>query len=140
MHKVKLVKAEDLFPYVKELLKQEVRVRITVTGMSMYPFLRGNKDSVELVQTCFKDIKLGDIVLIRRDNGDYILHRVIKKDSSSFYIMGDAQKWMEGPLFPEQLQAKVSAIWRGAFRIEGSNFLLKLSTGIWCRLKQAKRA
>jgi hypothetical protein len=139
MHKIKLIKANDLFPHVKELLKQEVRVRITVTGMSMYPFLRGNKDSVELKKTNFTDIKKGDIVLICRECGDYILHRVVKKDSSCFFIMGDAQQWIEGPLYPEQLQAKVAAIWRGNTRIDGSNIMLKLLTEAWDGLLPFRR-
>ena len=72
--------------------------------MSMYPFLREDKDKVELAMTSFSCIKKGDVVLIKRESGEYVLHRVLKKSMDHFYIVGDAQQWIEGPLLPEQLK------------------------------------
>lgn len=131
MHDVKQVKAADLFKLVDELLEMENRAWITVTGMSMYPFLRENRDSVELSKTSFENIKRGDIVLIKRDCGAYVLHRVLKKEKNCFYIIGDAQQWVEGPLRPEQLHAAVTRIKRKQRIIDCSNTLLQIAAGIW---------
>ena len=94
MCEIKFVKSVDMFPVVKEILNKSISVSITVTGMSMYPFLRENIDSVELSDASFMSICRGDIVLILRKNGDYVLHRVLRKEKNNFYIIGDAQQWI----------------------------------------------
>ena len=127
----KRVKAVEMFSIVSELLQQDRKVWITVTGMSMYPFLREDKDSVELSYSNFNLIQRGDIVLIRRRCGDYVLHRVLVKESKVFYIVGDAQQWIEGPLEAEQLIASVVAVRRGSHTIDCKNLIWKLLTGMW---------
>jgi hypothetical protein len=81
---LKLIKAAELFSLAGDILEQDGRVWITVTGMSMYPFLRGDRDSVELSKAEFPNIKKGDIVLIRRLNHVYVLHRVLRIQENSF--------------------------------------------------------
>lgn len=134
MNEVKLVKSVEMFPVIKEILKKGINVSITVTGMSMYPFLRENTDSVELANVCFTSIRRGDIVLIIRETGEYILHRVIKKEKGGFYIVGDAQQWIEGPLRPEQFIAVATAVCRGKRHIKCSSFWWKLLSGAWLRI------
>jgi signal peptidase I len=133
------IKSNKLFPVIRDLLKNGMRTRITVTGMSMYPFLREYIDSVELSNSNFKSIHYGDIVLIERKSGEYVLHRVVRKEEYCFYIVGDAQHWVEGPLSPDQLIAVVTAIWRKNKKIECSNFWWKLPSLIWLRLLLFRR-
>lgn len=131
MCEVKRIKAVDMFIIINEILQQGGKAWITVTGMSMYPFLRENKDSVELASGSFETIKRGDIVLIRRMSGEYILHRVLYKNADSFYIIGDAQQWIEGPLKAYQLVAAVAAIKRGDFPINCNNLIWRILTALW---------
>lgn len=112
MSEVKSIKEKCLMPEVKKLLDAGIRVRITVTGMSMYPFLRGGKDKVELINTVYEEVKQGDILLVIRENGQYVLHRMLVKGKRRFYLNGDAQQWWEGPLYPNQIIARVRTIWR----------------------------
>lgn len=113
MRHVKSIKSAELFPAVIELLQNDQKVRISVTGDSMMPFLREDTDSVELSGASYDKLRFGQIPLIRRDSGQYILHRLIRKSGGSFYIAGDAQFWIEGPLRPDQLVAIVTRVWRG---------------------------
>jgi len=131
MRKVKSVKSADLFPVVSELLQNNQKVRITVTGNSMMPFLRENRDSVELSAAGINDLRFGQIALIRRNDGIYILHRVILKVKGSFYLAGDAQCRVEGPLMPDQLIAVVTNIWRKDKQISASNILWKILSFLW---------
>jgi Peptidase S24-like. len=127
----KIVKAAELFGLTDEILAQGGRVWVTVTGNSMYPFLKEVRDSVELSKASFENIKKGDIVLIRRISGAYVLHRVLKKEDNCFYIIGDAQQWIEGPLKPEQLHAIVTRIKRKGQVFANNYPLLKLCVSIW---------
>lgn len=129
------VKSNEIFPVIAELLDSGQTARITVTGNSMNPFLKAGRDSVELSKTNFREIRRGDIVLIRRTNGIYVLHRVYKKADNSFFIVGDAQQWIEGPLYPEQLVAKISSVRRNNKEIPCTNVTWVFLSRVWLRLR-----
>lgn len=131
MYKLRQIKAEDMFHVVRELTKYGRSARITVTGMSMYPFLREGIDSVELSHADFAGITIGSIVLILRKSGQYVLHRVVRKKNDCFYITGDAQRQIEGPLLPEQLMAVVTAVWRRGRRILCTDAAWKAFSAMW---------
>ena len=57
-------------------LEKGGRATLTVTGVSMYPMLRNCVDKVVLIPITGRQ-KKGDIIFYRRDNGQYILHRII---------------------------------------------------------------
>lgn len=127
-----------MFPMINEILSRGTGVRITVTGRSMYPFLREIIDGVELLPGDFNSICKGDIVIILRDNGEYVMHRVLKKDGNFFYMVGDAQLWVEGPVRADQIRAVVSAIWKGNKKIASTNPVWRLSSIIWLYLPLRK--
>lgn len=92
--------------------QEDFNAECVVTGMSMYPFLRENIDSVELSKANISNIRRGDIVMILRDSNVYVMHRVIKVEESCFYMVGDAQEDIEGPLRYDQVFVKVTSVWR----------------------------
>ena len=131
MEKVIEGKSDYIFSYMDRLFDQGKTAWVVVTGMSMYPFLRENLDMVELTTAGFSSIKKGDIVLIQRLNGEFVLHRVIKKNPSNLYIIGDAQQWLEGPILENQLKAIVINIRKGNKIISCNNRLLKALVCLW---------
>lgn len=131
MSEIKQVSAVVLMPLISKLLDNDKRVRITVTGNSMYPFLRENKDSVELVPCALADITAGDIILIQRDDRVYVLHRVILKKKEQVYLNGDAQRSIEGPIRKDQILAKVDTVWRGGRAISVNNMVWKSLAFLW---------
>lgn len=131
MQKLKRVKSELIFPVIKELMDKGQSARITVTGMSMYPFLRENIDSVELSKANISDIHRGDIVMILRDTNEYVMHRVIKLEKKCFYMVGDAQQTIEGPLRYDQIFAKVTSVWRKDKKIDSSNVWWRFLSNLW---------
>jgi hypothetical protein len=135
MVEIMKIQAASLFPLVSEMIEKGQPTRIIVSGSSMYPFLRDGIDSVELDRADFERLAGGDIVMIQRTNGQYIMHRVCKKEKDHFFMVGDAQQWIEGPLYPEQLVAVATAIWRKERRIVCSNRWWKFLSGVWllCR-------
>lgn len=129
------VKSKTIFPVIVDLLNSGQTARITVTGNSMNPFLKEGRDSVELSKTSFPEIRRGDIVLIQRTNGIYVLHRVYQKRKECFFMVGDAQQWIEGPLYPEQLVAKVASVRRKGREIRCTNIVWILLSWVWLRLR-----
>lgn len=100
---------EKLIP----LLKAGELVSVVVTGSSMAPFLRGQKDTVFLRTPAIQKPKRGDILFFRRTSGEFVLHRLDKiLSNGTFVINGDAQSWFE-IITPEQVLAVVEQISRG---------------------------
>ena len=58
------------------------------TGYSMYPMLRQNIDTVVIKKIKDKP-KENDVVFYLRDNGKYVLHRIIKVKKDGYVIRGD---------------------------------------------------
>jgi signal peptidase len=94
---------------------------------------------VELSHAEFTGIKKLDIVLARRSTGEYVLHRVVKKDEKCFYMLGDAQRYIEGPFYPGQLQAVVKSVRRKKKRISCDSFMWLLLSRIWMICLPARR-
>lgn len=75
------------FSAVADRLAEGKSVIIPVKGYSMDPFIRNGRDSVELVPV--NSFGVGDIVLARLANGDYVLHRVVSIKEEEVLLMGD---------------------------------------------------
>lgn len=131
MHNIKNIKSAELFPAVTDLLEHGHSVKLTVTGNSMMPFLREDIDSIELSIIPFSNLHFLQIPLIKRENGQYILHRLVLKRKNSFYIAGDAHSWVEGPVLPCQLVAVVSGIWRKDSFIDPHSFIWYVASLFW---------
>lgn len=128
---IKPVKMSELTPIIKELLSNNIKVKLTVTGNSMYPFLRHGTDSVLLSSKATEKIKKGTVVLYTRDNGQYVLHRVIKIKKTHFFIAGDAQKNIEGPLSHDKVIAAVTSVFRDSKEIMCKSLIWRFLSMLW---------
>jgi hypothetical protein len=103
-----ILPARELMPLVRAALDRGQRVRMTVSGSSMMPFLR-DSDIVELEPA--SQLRLGDMVLVRAGER-YVLHRLVCIKGASFFLRGDAQLWCEGPFTAENVLGRVTVAWR----------------------------
>ena len=108
--KVKTLSMELLSPIVADALENQCDVKFTVTGNSMYPLLRHGLDSVVL--TSGKNIKKYDIILYKRQNDVYVLHRVVKIKGNVLFLCGDNEQEIEYPVYDSQVIAKVKGFYR----------------------------
>ena len=87
-------------------------VPVPIRGDSMRPFLR-NADFAYLAALP-ETVKKGDMILFRRANGQYVLHRVHKILPEGRYLMlGDSQTMAE-PVSRDQFRALVVHVRAGA--------------------------
>ena len=57
-------------------------------GISMEPMLRQGRDQ-SLIRRVERELRKYDVVLFRRKNGQYVLHRIVGKRNGLFRIRGD---------------------------------------------------
>lgn len=69
------------------LLSAGQKVTLTPTGNSMEPFIHGGADSVTLAAA--DKLQVGDILLVRLQSGQYVLHRLIRFSGDQLTLRGD---------------------------------------------------
>ena len=120
---------EQLMPFIRERLEAEQSVRFSPHGTSMLPLLRQGIDSVVLSPLPPK-LKKFDLPLYQRDNGQYVLHRIVKT-GDTYTCIGDNQFILESELCHDQMIALATAIYRDNRKIPFSSFSYRLYCRVW---------
>lgn len=129
-----MIRADDWIPTIIPFIEEGKTVKIMPQGFSMVPFITGGRDEVNLVQIK-GELKRGDIVVYRRDNAIYVLHRVYKIKNGEYYMLGDAQTEVEGPLRREQMIAKVESYYRKGKLIVCQSRREKVEYTLWFAIR-----
>ena len=108
-----IVDMKELAPLIEEQLASGSDATIFVTGVSMRPLFRDRRDRGVLTACDPAKLKRGDVPFYRRDNGQYVLHRIIGIDKDGFRLSGDGQTVIEYDVRPEQIIAVMSGFYRG---------------------------
>ncbi len=125
----------DICPVITECINRGSEVILTVTGNSMRPYISHRRDCVVLVKTDGLKLKKGQIPLYKREDGHYVLHRIVKVEKDGTYTMlGDAQTELEYGIKPSQIVALSKAFIRKEKRHEVTSAGYWLYTVIWMAL------
>lgn len=79
-------------------------------------------------------LKKGDMVFYQRVDGQYVMHRIYKVKDKEFYMVGDAQTEIEGPLCDKQIFARITKIRRKGKLIQPRDFWWWFFAKVWIRL------
>ena len=100
----------EIYPIIKEKIDNGGTVKLPITGKSMRPLLVWGRDTVEIVKC--DNPKKGDIIFYLRDNGQFVLHRIIGTDENGYILCGDNQWVKEYGIKDHNIIAVVSLIER----------------------------
>ena len=103
-------------------------------GPSMQPLLRAHRDAAVLVALT-RPLKKYDVILYRRHNGRYVLHRIIGVREDGFVLCGDAQWRKEYGVTNEM----VVGVMEGFFRDETYHSCNEIFYRIYSVLRCAAR-
>ena len=125
---------ETLFNEIEKELMQGRKVKFTVTGMSMWPFICHGRDSV-IVEAGVPDLlRVGDIVLLQTPMTNYMLHRITGLKEDSFETTGDGNCFRDGWFPKECVKAKVIRIVRKGKTIDCNSPWWRFVFSIWMML------
>jgi len=127
------VSCRSLMPLLREALCRGSRVRMAVSGSSMRPFLRDG-DRLELVAVASTPPP-GEVVLAEVGEGVYLLHRIAKRRGDRFWLLGDAQVEIQGPLPMSRLIARAVAVERRTQWIRLDSPGWRIAGWLWARLR-----
>ncbi len=136
-HKTRIVDPQELMPQLPALLQETGSIPLVITGGSMVPFLVHGRDTVYLSRVP-ATLKRGDMILYRRDSGDYVLHRIFRAEGRLYTLLGDAQTTPEPGIRQEQVLALVTAVRRKGKLLQRGSFLWGFFARTWLWLRPVR--
>lgn len=119
---------------MEETLKNGGEVAFNPGGNSMRPMLRDRQDKIILIQPPDK-LKKYDIPFYKRQNGQFVLHRVVTVKGDDYVLCGDNQSQREYGVRHDQVIAVVKAFYyRGKYIDCRTNKSYRLYCIIWVAL------
>ena len=129
----------ELEPLIREAFADGKLFQLPVTGTSNRPTLRAGRDQVVLDRVA-GPLKKYDLPLYRRDNGQYVLHRIIAVGRDGIYTCcGDGQWTPETGLRQDQLVAVAVGILRNGRAISVKQPGHWLWVRLWAILRPLRR-
>ncbi len=130
---------KEIYPTIKEKIDNGGTVRLPITGISMRPLLIWGRDTVDIVKC--ENAKKGDIIFYLRDNGMFVLHRIVGQDENGYILCGDNQWYLEHNIQDRHIIAVVKSITRKGKTFEVSkNLPYKIYSNIWMALLPVRKS
>ena len=122
----------DAIEVIEEILAGGGEFRMYPRGKSMLPLIVEGKDSVALKRNFENSANKFDIAFYKRDDGHYVLHRVMKIKNDGTYIMcGDNQTEFEVGIRKDQIIGYVCDVYKGEKKISVRSFWYRIYVFIW---------
>lgn len=132
------VAMSELSELLLDSLSRRQEVTLPITGVSMLPFLHPVRDAAVLTAADPTALQVGDVVLFRRDNGQYVLHRVHAVGKDGYTMLGDAQ-WITESISPLQVLAVATALDVDGRQISAADPAYRRRVARWRRLLPLRR-
>lgn len=136
--KERVVDTREYVSVLKELSDEGKVVSMRIAGSSMSPFLCHNRDYIFFTKPD-RPLRRGDMVFYQRGTGQYVMHRIWKQDSRGFYIVGDAQTVIEGPVREDQIFALIIKVQRKGKILQPGDFWWEFFEHVWIRIVPVRR-
>lgn len=121
------------FAEVTQLIGQGKQVRIPAKGMSMLPLIRHLKDTITLVPLSIATLQVGDLVLARLQNNNYVLHRISHIEGRQVTLRGDGNPYQREHCTLEDLIAEATEVSKGRYTIKKGDCTWWVIQHLWPR-------
>ncbi len=130
---IKQVDTREYVSVLRDIAEEGKVVSMLIAGSSMAPFLCHNRDYIYFTKPD-REPRRGDMVFYQRDSGQYVMHRVYKVKPDGFYMVGDGQTQIEGPLRRNQIFALIIQVKRKGKLICPGDFWWEFFEHVWIRI------
>ena len=110
---------------LEQLLRDGNIIRIKPRGYSMYPLFIPGRDEALIQQVPVSSLRRNDVILY---------HRIAKITPEGFFLVGDNQSELEGPLREDQIRGKLVAFVRKGKETSVTNPFYRLLSSFWLRM------
>lgn len=124
---------------IETLLKSGQTIQLFPQGYSMYPLLVPGRDEVILSPLPKRPLRRGDVALYRRDEGLLVLHRICRCKNDGYYMVGDNQVQIEGPLREDQMIGIMTGFVRKGKLFSTDDLWYRIFSRIWLVMRPVRR-
>ena len=133
------VSLAELEPLIREAFAEGKGFWLPVTGTSNLPTLSGGRDEIILGRVD-GTLKKRELPLYRRENGQYVLHRIVAVRSDGTYTCCGDNQWTREPgIRPDQIIGKVIRITRKGKTFTAENLFYRFWVWLWVLLLPCRR-
>lgn len=126
-----IIPNEVFFSHIMEEINAGNSVRIPSKGNSMLPFIRPEKDIIELSPVNENSIRKGNIVLAKTKENGYVIHRIEKVEPGNITLRGDGNLTARETCNINSIFAEVTGIYRNGKTVTNRNLLWKFVKTFW---------
>lgn len=135
---MKTIDTREYVSVLRELTEEGREVSMLIAGSSMSPFLCHGRDTIYFRKP-EKNPERGDMVFYQRDTGQFVMHRICRVRPEGYYIVGDAQTQIEGPVRRDQIFAVITRVKRKGKWIVPGDFWWEFFRRVWIRIIPLRR-
>ena len=117
----------------EEIIACDGRLIYSNVGDSMWPLIRQGRDLLVIERTEGR-LKRLDIPLYRRDNGQYVLHRIIRVRKDDYVLCGDNRWSREYGITDRHMIGVLTAVIRDGKELPMTRWQFRLYAHLWCDL------
>lgn len=129
----KTINTREYVGLLKQLVEEGETVSMRIVGSSMSPFLIHDRDLITF-KAPERELKKGDMVFFQRESGQYVMHRIYAVKPDGYYMVGDAQAEIEGPISREQIFAVIIKVRRKDKWMEPGDFWWNFFERVWINI------
>ncbi|MBO5953037.1 MAG: S24/S26 family peptidase [Oscillospiraceae bacterium] len=129
---------ENLAQVLQLQLDRGGTATLTVTGSSMMPMLHSHTDTVFLVPVT-ASLKKKDLILYRRENGKYVLHRIVRQRSREAFICSGDNQWEPETVYAHQAIGLVNGFTRKGKRYSVEHLGYRIYVWFWVAIFPVRR-
>ena len=115
------------------ILEKEGQLIYSNRGDSMWPLIRQGRDLL-VIRRPEGRLKKYDVPLYRRDNGRYVLHRILKVREHDYVICGDNRWQKETGITDRHIIGVLTAVIRDGKELSVNDWRYRLYVRLWCDL------
>ena len=123
---------------VEKILADQGFIISSVKGDSMLPMLDETKDAVKIVSAS-EELEKYDLPLYIRDDGHFVLHRIVAVKGDVYTCIGDNQFVYEKGVRRDQMIGVVTSFCRDGKRIDTSKMSHRVYRVLWHRSRCIRR-
>lgn len=124
---------------VRRLIAEGKTVSITVKGNSMNPFIVHLRDRMTLGPWKDQDIRKGTVALVKDTRGNYVIHRIIRRDEKTVTLLGDGNLGLYETASFDNIIAIMYSIDRKGRTWSRDSFIWRIYSWLWMLLTPVRR-
>ena len=110
----------------EDILEKDGRLVYTNVGTSMMPLLRQRRDLMVIEKKGPERLHWLDVPLFKRDNGQYVLHRVMWVRKNDYVLCGDNQWYLERGITDKHILGVLTQVDRDGKRLDMRSTKMRL--------------